>query len=110
MATSAAADPAPMVRKARPQASRLVSPPARSSTAPTASGPRNAPVNPRIECTASVAPRWPGAEVATAPPVSAADARGGADEHDHHAEPARLCDVGALAGEGRRLDEKGHEP
>src|SRR6185437_11979673 len=58
IATSDAAEPAPMARKAMNQAKRLVSPPAKSSTAPTASGPRKAPVKPMMEWTASVAPRW----------------------------------------------------
>ena len=39
---------------------QTLAPPRRSSAAPSASGPRKPPAYPRVEWTASVAPRWPG--------------------------------------------------
>ena len=63
----------PIARKASPQAFAPPSGAARSRTSPTSAGANRDPLNPNIECTASVAPRWPDGDVATAPAVSAAE-------------------------------------
>ena len=64
---------APIDRKASPHAVVPPSGAARSRTIPTRSGPKRHPLNPTVECTASVAPRWPAGEVTTAPVVSTAE-------------------------------------